>query len=157
MGSISAGLLMTKLVNNQRYYLLVHPGGPFFRNKDLGSWSIPKGLAEAAEDMLETAIREYQEETGIIPQAPYHPLGQIKQKGGKIVHAWAFELPVEQVNWDPKDLVSNTFKLEWPPRSGKFQIFPEIDQAGWFDFDLAVRKINAAQVPFLEKANALSP
>ena len=155
MGSISAGLLMMKPVNSGMLYLLVHPGGPYFRNKDLGCWSIPKGLVAAGEDLLQAAIREFQEETGIMPRAPFHPLGQIKQKGGKIVHAWAFELPAELVNWDPKELVSNSFELEWPPKSGKVRIFPEIDQAGWFDIELAGRKINAAQIPFLEKAKAL--
>jgi predicted NUDIX family NTP pyrophosphohydrolase len=155
MGNISAGLLMAKQINARLCFLLVHPGGPFFRNKDLGSWTIPKGLVEAGEDILGTAIREFQEETGIIPSTPYHALGQIKQKGGKIVYAWAFRLSDAYLNWDPENLVSNTFELEWPPRSGKFQHFPEIDQAGWFDFDQATRKINAAQVPFLEKAEAL--
>lgn len=155
MTTISAGLLMTKHIDSRLYYLLVHPGGPFFRNKDLGSWTIPKGLVEAGEDMLETAIREFQEETGVTPKAPYHALGQIKQKGGKIVYGWACRLSDKYMDWDPGNLISNTFELEWPPRSGKFQHFPEIDQASWLNFEQAQKKINAAQIPFLEKSEAL--
>src|SRR5437868_1729489 len=118
---ISAGLLMCRWNDTMLEYFLVHPGGPFFKNKDEGVWSIPKGLPEGDEDLLITAQREFLEETGIQPTPPFYQLPIIKQKGGKIVHSWTF-----QGSWDSvKGIVSNTFKLEWPPRSGKFQDFPE--------------------------------
>ncbi len=153
MGAISAGLLMVRLLHDQPEYFLVHPGGPYFIKKDLGSWSIPKGLPETGEHLLDAAIREFREETGLQPQPPYFSLGYIKQKGGKMVHAWAFQLPPRCSNWDPQtDLLSNTFQLEWPPRSGRYQEFPEIDQAGWFSAEQATEKINPAQIPLLERA-----
>ena len=153
MAKVSAGLLMTKVVDDELYFLLVHPGGPFFRNKDLGSWTIPKGLVDEDEDMLQTAIREFNEETGVQAEAPYHSLGHIKQKGGKVVHAWAFSIPDKYIGWDPqKDLTSNSFELEWPPRSGQFRAFPEIDRAAWFNMEQAAAKINPPQKLFLERA-----
>lgn len=133
----------------------MHPGGPFFRNKDEGSWSIPKGLAGENEDFLQAAIREFEEEIGIIPEEPFFELGKVKQKGGKEVIAWGFVCPEKYSMWNPvDDLVSNTFTLEWPPRSGKFQSFPEVDRAAWFNFEQGCLKINQAQIPFLEKAKA---
>ena len=132
-------------------YFLVHPGGPYFSNKDLGSWSIPKGLVDQDEPLLKAAKREFQEETGIEPQPPFHPLGEIRQKGGKKVHAWAF-----LGNWDAKQgFTSNTFSLEWPPRSGRMQEFPEIDNAQWFDQEQAKSKILSAQIPFLDEASKI--
>jgi len=129
-------------------FFLVHPGGPYFRNKDAGSWSIPKGLIDGEEQLLNAAIREFQEETGILPHPPFQELGSVKQKGGKRVHAWAF-----QGEWDPSQgLQSNTFELEWPPRSGNRQEFPEIDRAGWFRPEQAEVKILEAQIPFLQRA-----
>ncbi len=129
-------------------FFLVHPGGPYFRHKDAGSWSIPKGLIDVEEQLLNAAIREFQEETGILPRPPFHELGSVKQKGGKRVHAWAF-----QGEWDPSQgLQSNTFELEWPPRSGKRQEFPEIDRAGWFRPEQAEVKILEAQIPLLQRA-----
>lgn len=144
---------MFRKSGTETLYLLVHPGGPFFRNKDQGSWSIPKGLVGSDEDMLSAAIREFREETGIKPGEPFYPLGSIRQKGGKQVYAWAFELPGQYADWDvEKDLKSNTFELEWPPRSGKIRSFPEIDRAAWYNFQEASVKINFAQVPLIEKA-----
>lgn len=129
--------------------LLVHPGGPFFRNKDDGVWTIPKGELAEGEDLLERARIEFEEELGIppAPQANWMELGSVKQKGGKTVHAWGFEGDCVP------DFVarSNTFELEWPPRSGRMQQFPEIDRAQFFSVDEAKRKINPAQVAFLER------
>jgi predicted NUDIX family NTP pyrophosphohydrolase len=132
--------------------LLVHPGGPFFRNKDSGAWTIPKGEAAEGEDLQERARLEFDEELGIeSPASDWIELGTIKQKGGKTVHAWAFEgdLPQNFV------LASNTFALEWPPRSGRTQDFPEIDQAEFFGIELAKEKINSAQKEFLDRLVAL--
>lgn len=144
---------MYQLRQDQVHFLLVHPGGPFFRNKELGSWSIPKGLVEPHEDPLTTARREFEEETSITAEPPFLELGMVKQKGGKVVHAWAFICPEKYQKWQPdKDLVSNEFTMEWPPRSGKIQSFPEIDKAAWFNYNEAVVKINQAQVPLLERA-----
>src|SRR5690349_2485033 len=121
---ISAGLLMYRKVPGLEFFL-VHPGGPYFKNKTLGVWSIPKGLPENDEDLLITAQREFKEETGITPSPPFDPLGSIQQKAGKIVHAWSFS-----GSWDPTTgITCNTFSIEWPPRSGRFQEFPEQDQA----------------------------
>ena len=127
--------------------LLLHPGGPFFRKKDEGVWSIPKGIPEEGEPLLEAAIREFQEETGIIVQGELLPLGSIKQKGGKIVHAWAMEgdLPEGFI------LKSNFFELEWPPLSGKKQQFPEMDKGEFLPIEPAKKKINPAQVPLIER------
>ena len=128
--------------------LLVHPGGPFFRNKDDGAWTIPKGEAAEGEDLLERAKIEFEEEVGLKPTAgEFIPLGQVKQKGGKIVHAWGFEgdLPESFKH------TSNTFEMEWPPRSGQMARFPEIDRAEFFSIDEAKRKINPAQIAFLER------
>jgi len=107
--------------------LLVHPGGPFWVNRDLGSWSIPKGEYSPAEDPLAVAVREFEEETGVRPCGEFQPLGELVQKGRKIVAAWAV-----QGDFDPTNLKSNTFELEWPPRSGRKASFPEVDRAEWF-------------------------
>jgi predicted NUDIX family NTP pyrophosphohydrolase len=126
---------------------LVHLGGPFFRNKDDGSWSIPKGLIDADEDPLAAARREFSEETGVpTPKSGYVPLGEVRQKGGKVVRAWAFE-----GDCDPGAIASNTFELEWPPGSGKMQAFPEVDRAAFFAPEEARRKLNPAQVPFVDR------
>jgi predicted NUDIX family NTP pyrophosphohydrolase len=143
---ISAGLLLYRTINEHLEVFLVHPGGPFFRNKDEGIWTIPKGETENTESLLETAIREFKEETGIDPEAGHFiRLESIKQKGGKIVHAWAFE-----GDWDESTPIkSNYFELEWPPRSGKKQKFPEIDKAEFFTVEIARQKINPAQIDFI--------
>lgn len=130
--------------------LLAHPGGPFFAKKDDGSWSIPKGEPDDGEDLLQTACREFEEETGLTPTGPYIPLQPIKQKGGKIVHAWAFE-----GDCDPSTLKSNTFSMEWPPRSGRKMEFPEIDRSEFFDLDDAARKIKAGQESLLDELRLL--
>jgi predicted NUDIX family NTP pyrophosphohydrolase len=129
--------------------LLVHPGGPFFRKKDDGAWTIPKGEVGEGEELLERATVEFREELGIEPAAAadWIELGTVKQKGGKTVHAWAFEGDL------PEDfrIVSNTFAMEWPPRSGRTQEFPEIDRAEFFPIALAREKINQAQIEFLDR------
>jgi predicted NUDIX family NTP pyrophosphohydrolase len=156
MPKTSAGILLyrkTPTLPSSIQVLLVHLGGPFFKNKDNGSWTIPKGEVEPNEDPLATAQREVGEELGHRPSAPFIALGVIKQKGGKTVHAWAAESDL-----DPAAIRSNTFTLEWPPRSGKKQEFPEIDRAQWFDLETAKQKINPAQIPLLENlAPILSP
>ena len=130
--------------------LLVHPGGPFFRNKDGGAWTIPKGEVGEEEDWRARAKTEFEEELGFSPPGDWSELGSIKQKGGKTVHAWAFEgdLPLNF------KLASNTFEMEWPPRSGLRQTFPEIDRAEFFSIEQAKQKINAAQIAFLERLGA---
>jgi predicted NUDIX family NTP pyrophosphohydrolase len=145
---ISAGLLMCRWSGTNLEFFLVHPGGPFFKNKDEGVWSIPKGLPEGNEDLLITAQREFFEETGIRPTAPFHPLSAVRQKGGKMVHAWTF-----LGDWDEASgIVSNTFKLEWPPRSGKFVDFPEQDKAEWMEANLAKKRVNPAQATLIDEA-----
>jgi len=142
----SAGLLLYRRSNGLLEVFLVHPGGPFWAKKDAGSWSIPKGEIEAGEDLLEAAKREFQEETGLVPVGTFQPLEPIRQKGGKIVHAWAAECDL-----DSATIKSNTFSMEWPPRSGKMQEFPEIDRAGWFEIGVAKRKILKSQLALLEQ------
>lgn len=144
----SAGLLMYAARPSGLHVLVVHPGGPFWANMDAGAWSVPKGELEAGDDALATAIREFEEEIGRPPRGPYLALGSIRQKSGKAVHAWAFA-----GEWDSqRDVVaSNTFELEWPPRSGRRQAFPEVDRAELVPLAVAREKLNAAQVPFVER------
>jgi predicted NUDIX family NTP pyrophosphohydrolase len=146
MPRISAGLLMYRLQDGTLQVLLAHPGGPYFTKKDDGAWSIPKGEIEPGEDSLEAAKREFQEEIGVTPTGPFIALTPIKQKGGKIVHAWAFE-----GNCDPTATVSNTFTMEWPPRSGKQMEFPEVDRVDFFDVAVAKRKIKDAQEALIDE------
>lgn len=127
--------------------LLVHPGGPYFQNKDEASWTIPKGEAAEGEDLLERARIEFKEELGVGALGNWIELGSVKQKGGKTVHAWAFAGDLE----DDFKPASNTFELEWPPRSGKVQRFPEVDRAGFFPVEEARRKINEAQIAFVDR------
>jgi len=126
--------------------LLVHPGGPFWQNKDAGVWSIPKGLVRPDEDLLAAAIREFTEEVGREPRGPFIPLSPVKQRSGKIVHAWAVEGEL-----DTASVRSNTFHMEWPPKSGKRVSFPEIDRAEFFDLDEARKRINPGQAPLLDE------
>jgi predicted NUDIX family NTP pyrophosphohydrolase len=150
MPVVSAGLLMVRRSAGGIELLLAHPGGPFFRNKDDGAWTIPKGLVNPGEDLLAAARRELEEETGVIvPDTVFAPLGHVRQRGGKIVHAWAFA-----GDCDPAAIRCNTFELEWPPRSGRVQTFPEIDRVGFFDPDAARRKILPAQAPLVDRAVA---
>ena len=150
MPRISAGLLMYRIEDGRIEILLAHPGGPFFANKDEGSWSIPKGEPDADEDLLLAAQREFEEETGVKPVGPFIPLEPIKQKGGKIVHAWAFE-----GDCDATAVKSNTFTMEWPPKSGKQQEFPEIDRGKFFDLATARKKIKAGQEAFIDELDAI--
>jgi predicted NUDIX family NTP pyrophosphohydrolase len=144
---VSAGLLMYRRRGDELEVFLAHPGGPFFAKKDAGAWSIPKGEVEPGEELLATALREFEEETGIQPSAPLHALGEVKQKGGKIVHAWAFE-----GDWPAGSVLrSNTFELEWPPGSGRVQVLPEIDRVAFFALAVAREKINPAQAAFLDR------
>jgi predicted NUDIX family NTP pyrophosphohydrolase len=143
---ISAGLLMYRIHGGKLQVLLAHPGGPYFKNKDDLAWTIPKGEIEPGEDLLETAKREFKEETGVTPTGPFTALNPIKQKGGKIVHAWAFK-----GDCDPGAIVSNTFTIEWPSKSGQQMAFPEIDRAGFFGVAAAMRKIKAGQEGLIEE------
>ena len=148
MAKTSAGLLMYRISDGDLQVLLVHPGGPLWKNKDEGVWTIPKGEVALGEDQIAAAMREFQEETGIVPGGPggaLTPLGSIKQKSGKIVHAWAFE-----GDCDPDQITSNSFSMEWPPQSGRQQSFPEVDRAGFFTIDQAKQKINPAQIALLD-------
>lgn len=148
MAKVSCGLLMFRRKNGSIEIFLVHPGGPFFKNKDEGVWSIPKGEPEEGEDdYLEVAQREFEEETSIKPKGPFKQLGRVTQKSGKTIYAWAF-----QGNWpDDKPIKSNTFMLEWPPRSGRKIEIPEVDRGGWFDFETAVQKVFEGQQEILRR------
>ena len=143
----SAGLLMFRRKAHKIEVLLVHPGGPFFKNKDAGAWTVPKGEVVEGEEPLERAKIEFREELGVPCAGDCIELGSIKQKGGKTVHAWA----VESCLPDEFELKSNTFLLEWPPRSGRKQEFPEVDKAEFFPLAEARLKINQAQIPFLDQ------
>jgi predicted NUDIX family NTP pyrophosphohydrolase len=145
-GRQSAGLLLYRRNGNGVEVLLGHPGGPFWRNKDLGSWSIPKGLIAEGEKPLAAARREFTEETGHRPRGKSLPLGEAKQPGGKLVQAWAVE-----GDWDAASLKSNMFEMEWPPRSGRRHSFPELDRAEWFDLAEAQAKILKGQAIFLTR------
>jgi predicted NUDIX family NTP pyrophosphohydrolase len=145
-GKMSAGLLLYRHSDDGIEVLLGHPGGPFWRNRDLASWSIPKGLIAEDETPLAAAKREFAEETGHRPRGKARTLGEARQPGGKIVHAWAIE-----GDWDADSLKSNMFEMEWPPRSGRRQSFPELDRAGWFGINEAHRKILQGQAVFLDR------
>ena len=142
----SAGLLLFRQREKHVQVLLGHPGGPFWTRKDQGAWTIPKGLIGPGESPLSAAQREFAEETGYRPGGEAIPLGSAKQPGGKVVHVWAIE-----EDWDPADLQSNTFEMEWPPRSGRRQSFPEIDRAPWFSIAEARLKILKGQAVFLDR------
>lgn len=145
----SAGILLFRHTDAVEFFL-VHPGGPFFAKKNEGAWTIPKGEPVPGEELLATAVREFEEETGCKVSGDFIQLQSIKQKGGKVVHCWALEQDI-----DPADIASNTFELEWPPRSGKKRTFPEIDKAGWFGLDEAKRLINVMQAALLDEVVAL--
>ena len=124
----------------------MHPGGPYWARKDEGAWSVPKGEYDEREDALQVARRELEEETGLRPEGPFVALGPVTQRGGKVVVAWGVE-----ADFDPSQLRSNTFSMEWPPGSGRLREFPEVDRAAWVTLDEARVKLNAAQVPLLEE------
>jgi predicted NUDIX family NTP pyrophosphohydrolase len=146
MPRISAGLVMFRRRPQGLEALLVHPGGPFWKNKDLGAWSIPKGELAEGEAPLDAARREFEEETGIRPEGAFLELGSVTQKAGKVVHAWAFE-----GDCDPAAICSNTFTARWPPGSGEWRSFPEVDRAEFFGLAEARRRINPAQVALLDR------
>jgi predicted NUDIX family NTP pyrophosphohydrolase len=148
----SAGLLVYRLVESEPEVLLVHPGGPYWAKKDDGSWSLPKGEYDPDEDPLEVAIREFREELGVDAPEGQEPtyLGEVRQPGGKLVRAWA--LPG---NLDVKAVRSNTFAMEWPPRSGRTAEFPEVDRADWFDLETARRKLLPGQLGLLDRLSEL--
>ena len=141
----SAGLLLYRRRGELEVFL-VHPGGPFWAKKDAGAWSLPKGEIGEGEDPLETAKREFTEETGFPIDGEFRHLDPVKQSGGKVVHAWAIE-----ADCDPSKVRSNLFSLEWPPKSGKTQDFPEVDRAGWFNIPEARKRIIPAQIGFLDQ------
>lgn len=147
MSQKSAGILLYKFDNGQLKVLLVHPGGPYWAKKDLGVWSIPKGLIESNENTWHAALREFKEETGFEIK-PKHPIAltPVKLKSGKIIYAWAV-----QGDANPFKVKSNIFQIEWPPHSGKLQSFPEIDKAAWFDTRTAKTKINSRQAHFIDE------
>jgi predicted NUDIX family NTP pyrophosphohydrolase len=142
----SAGLLLFRLEDHHIQLLLGHPGGPFWRRRDQGVWTIPKGLIAPGEDFRVAALREFAEETGHRPAGEFLLLGSAKQPGGKLVHVWAV-----QGDWDPAEIQSNTFEMEWPPRSGRRQEFPEIDRAAWFSIKEARAKILKGQAVFIDR------
>ena len=150
MAKTSAGLLMFRVSSGALQVLLVHPGGPFWAKKDERAWSIPKGELAAGEAPMTAARREFEEETGCRAQGPFIPLTPITQRGGKLVQAWAVE-----GDCDPAQLRSNLFSLEWPPRSGKRQQFPEVDRAEWFSVPVALQKIIPAQRGFVTELATL--
>lgn len=142
----SAGILVYRFRSDELEIFLVHPGGPFWKNKDDGAWSIPKGEYTEDENPLEAAKREFEEETGIACDGKFIMLEPVKQKGGKLVLAWAIEK-----NIDPEIIKSNLFSMEWPPKSGKMQQFPEVDKAAWYDLTEAKQKINSSQAAFIDQ------
>ena len=149
MARKSAGLLLFRRKSNALQVLLVHPGGPLWAKKDEGAWSIPKGEIEDGEDPLAAARREFNEELGSPVSGEFIELAPIRQASGKVVHAWAVES-----DFDPATLTSGMFSMEWPPRSGRQQHFPEVDRAEWFTIDEATRKINKAQIALLEQLSS---
>lgn len=150
-GKVSAGLLLYRRAPEGVQLLLAHPGGPFWERRDLGAWTIPKGTVDEGEDFLLAARREFEEETGLLPREPFLSLGSIRQKAGKVVHAWAWEGDA-----DPAQLVSNETRTEWPRRSGQWISFPEVDRCAWFDPETARAKINPAQAELIDRLeNAL--
>jgi predicted NUDIX family NTP pyrophosphohydrolase len=146
-GKQSAGILVYRVASENVEVLLVHPGGPFWAKKDDGAWFIPKGEIEAGEEPLQTALREFREELGLAPPSGEpRALGTVKNKGGKLIYAWA--LPGDL---DLGAFKSNTFSLEWPPRSGKSRDFPEVDRAAYFGIEQALQKMHPAELPFIQR------
>jgi predicted NUDIX family NTP pyrophosphohydrolase len=151
MPIVSAGLLLYRKRGGSLQVFLVHPGGPLWSKKDAGVWSIPKGLVDQGENPLEGAKREFQEETGFTVSGQFIPLRPVKLRSGKVIQAWAIES-----DCDPGMIKSNTFSMEWPPRSGRQQEFPEVDRAAWFDIEEAKQKINHGQAGLLEELERMT-
>lgn len=150
MAKQSAGLMMYRQGGGEVEVFLVHPGGPFWRNKDKGAWGLPKGECLAGEDPLAAAKREFNEETGFVAQGPFHGMGTIRQSGGKMVSAWAFE-----GDCDPQSLTSNLCRIEWPPRSKRWIDVPEIDRGSWFTLPQAEEHMLQSQLPLLDTLKSL--
>jgi predicted NUDIX family NTP pyrophosphohydrolase len=148
--NVSAGLLLFRCSGKGLEVFLAHPGGPFWSGRDLGAWTVPKGLVEDGEDPLATAVREFEEETAIHPEEPFVPLGSVRQKAGKLVHAWAWEGEA-----DPHQVRSNSMRAEWPRGSGRWLTFPEVDRCEWFDARSARHKINPAQAELIDRLEAV--
>jgi len=147
---VSAGLLLFRRAAGGALELfLAHPGGPFWAHRDEGAWTIPKGVVNAGEDLLAAARREFEEETGLRPAGPFLPLGSVRQRAGKTVHAWAWEGDA-----DPARVTSNSMRTEWPRGSGQWLTFPEVDRCAWFDPDTARVKLNPAQAEFVDRLEA---
>ncbi len=149
-GSVSAGLLLFRRSAGMLEVFLAHPGGPFWASRDAGAWTIPKGRVDEGEDLLDAARREFTEETSLTAPEPFIPLGAVRQKSGKIVHAWACEGDA-----DPDKIVSNVTHNEWPRGSGRRITFPEVDRCAWYDVPTAQQKINPAQAELIERLQAL--
>ncbi len=148
--AVSAGLLLFRRGGGALEVFLAHPGGPFWIGRDEGAWTLPKGMLDPGEDPLAAARREFTEETGIVAAGPFLPLGSVKQRAGKVVHAWAWEGDA-----DPERVTSNTSRTEWPRGSGRWVTFPEVDRCAWLDPATARRKINPAQATFIGRLEAL--
>ena len=147
--NVSAGLLLYRRMNGTLEVFLAHPGGPFWAKRDLGAWTIPKGTVNEGEQLLQTARREFQEETGILSHEPFIPLGSVRQRAGKTVHAWAWEGDADETK-----ITSNTMRCEWPRGSGQYVVVPEIDRCEWFDPITARAKVNPAQAEFIDRLEA---
>jgi predicted NUDIX family NTP pyrophosphohydrolase len=150
MSAKSAGILMYRKHGGHLEFLLVHPGGPFWKNKDAGAWTIPKGEFTSDEDALNAATREFHEETGATVSGSLIMLTPVKQKSGKLIYAWAVEGDL-----DPANIISNMFPIEWPPKSGQIKQFPEVDRAAWFDPAAAKEKINPAHIALIDELISL--
>ncbi len=142
--NVSAGLLLYRHGGRGLELFLAHPGGPFWRDREAGAWTIPKGAVDDGEGLLDAACREFEEETGIRPSGPFQPLGSIRQKAGKLVHAWAWEGDA-----DAERITSNSARTEWPPGSGRWLTYPEVDRCAWFDPAAARARINPAQAELI--------
>jgi predicted NUDIX family NTP pyrophosphohydrolase len=147
--NVSAGLLLFRRAGDAIEVFLAHPGGPFWRDRDAGAWTIPKGVVEEGEDLLDAARREFEEETSIQPLGPFLALGSVRQKAGKLIHAWAWEGDA-----DPASIVSNTMRTEWPRGSGRWIEFPEVDRCAWFDPATAKQRMNPAQAELVDRLQA---
>jgi predicted NUDIX family NTP pyrophosphohydrolase len=144
--NLSAGLLLFRRPAGALELFLAHPGGPFWRGRDVGAWTIPKGLVAPGEELLAAARREFEEETGIVAREPFIALGSVRQKAGKVIHAWAWEGDA-----DAAVIVSNTTQYEWPRGSGRWTTFPEVDRCAWFSPDAARTRLNPAQAELIDR------